>query len=644
MILTKTVPIMQPLNLPENTKWRVIRSRKIRLNTKKIYFIAEVIFQKVNEEITLTKLVSNNYKTVQINISQIKYFPIGSIWENDTLVNGLDYFETFTIQKSNLFTKNSRIISIDPSNLQNISEYIPNKFQPTIETAEEKYYFPSSLCVYENTESFWVNTKDSKKLKVSFIAFPCYEIARFFLFSIGTYNDKLLRSDIMNSDQNNLFFNDETWWTKNDEGNQNLHIKLKKGVPYRRYLSVSDLASSGKFRNQAMKLQAFHLDKDPYAGIELPIDRFKKMTFNAKRVQNHKGEWGLLVMAIISCTGYRNFDHIEVDHEDPSKKKSSDNQNVDDWEEDEMDRIQTINTGSSEEYNDEELTNNNLEPVISPVSNLMAAFAEESEIIPYKKVNEVESVKRPQNLIINEIEANEFALQTEESNSNGTVQPVQIDEGGNLINYNSNAERDESENSIIYKDRFFQDWEKIVGLIGKELKMKFGERFSILYSDENLNFDSSPEKFKLYKMMSGKRSSFLFRSQSKRPRYTYLIEFNINNRFIYLLEPEFKSQTSTNTTLLFHKTSYLKSSKDELMRFFHLYIHAGGVKKNMQQFEFIKTQFILNNTEHEVVKQKEKEVQNELGHKTKITENVKLTVGEALERHAEKLIKKISYF
>jgi hypothetical protein len=78
------------------------------------------------------------------------------------------------------------------------------------------------------------------------------------------------------------------------------------------------------------------------------------------------------------------------------------------------------------------------------------------------------------------------------------------------------------------------------------------------------------------------------------------------------------------------------------MRFFHFYIHAGGVKIALEKFDYIRTQFRLNATEHQVIKKLEKEVLNELGHKTKITENVKLTVGEALKRHAEKLISKLN--
>lgn len=632
---------MHPLKLPEDTRWRVMRSRKIRLNNTKTYYLAEVTFQKIDDkDDSLRKLASNQYKTVEMNISQIKYFPLGSIWENDTMVQGLDYFETVTIQKSSLFSKESQITYFDPANPNN-KDYIPKKFQPTIETKGDKYYFPSSLCVYENSESFWVNTEDSKRLKVSFIAFPCYEIARFFLFNIGTYNDKLLRSDITLSEYNKLFDNDETWWTTNEDGHQQLHIKLKEGVPYRRYLNVSDLASSAKFRKQAMKLQAFLQNKDPFSGIELPIDRFKKMTFSAKRVQNQDGKWGLLVMAILSCTGYRNFDQVEVDHEKPSKKKSSD-ENVDDWEEEAVDRIQTINTGTSETYNDEDLTNNDLDPIINPVPSLMAAFAEDSEIVPYKKINEEETKPKPINIIINEIEANEKALQTEESNKSGTVQPIQFDEGGGKTVYDPNAQRDKSENSLIYPDRFFQDWEKIIQKIGEELKKNFGNRASIRYSNENLNFVSTPEKFKLYKMMSGKRNPFLFRSVTKRPRFIYLIEFKIDNRCIYLLEPEFKSLTTTTTTLLFRKTSNLPVSKDELKRFFHIYIQASGVKIAMEKFEYIRTQFRLNATDHEVAKKQEKEVVNESGDNVKKNDNIKLTVREALNRHAFKLIDKIS--
>lgn len=632
---------MHPLKLPEDTRWRVMRSRKIRLNNTKTYYLAEVTFQKIDDkDDSLRKLASNQYKTVEMNISQIKYFPLGSIWENDTVVQGLDYFETFTIQKSCLFSKESRITYFDPGNPKNLTDYIPKKFQPTIETKGDKYHFPSSLCVYENTESFRVKTGNSEQLKFSFIAFPCYEIARFFLFSIGTYNDKLLRSDITLSEYNKLFDNDETWWTTNEDGHQLLHIKLKEGVPYRRYLNVSDLASSAKFRKQAMKLQAFLQNKDPFSGIELPIDRFKKMIFSAKRVQNQDGKWGLLVMAILSCTGYRNFDQVEVDHEKPSKKKSSD-ENVDDWEEEAVDRIQTINTGTPENYNDEDLTNNDLDPIITPVPPLMAAFAEDSEIVPYKKINEEETKPKTVNIIINEIEANEKALQTEESNKSGAVQPIQFDEGGGKTVYNPNAQRDESENSLIYPDRFFQDWEKIIGKIGEELKKNFGDKVSIRYSDENLNFDSTPGKFKLYKMMSGKRDPFLFRSVTKRPRFVYLIEFKTDNRYIYLLEPEFRSLTTTTTTLLFRKTFNLPVSKDELMRFFHIYIQACGVKIVMEKFDYIRTQFVLNATDHEVVKTQKKEVLNESGNKVKKTDNTKLTVREALGRHAEKLLLKI---
>lgn len=628
---------MHPLKLPEDTQWRVMRSRKIRLNNSKAYYLAEVTFQKIDGE-TVTKLTSNQYKTVEMNISQIKYFPLGSIWENDTMVQGLDYFETFTIQKSCLFSKDSRITYVDPGNPKNNTDYIPKKFQPTIETKGDKYHFPSSLCVYENPDSFGVYTEDSKKLKVSFIAFPCFEIARFFLFSIGTYNDKLLRSDITCSEYNKLFDNDETWWTTNEDGYQQLHIKLKEGVPYRRYLNASDLASSAKFRKQAMKLQAFLQNKDPFSGIELPIDRFKKMTFSAKRVQNQDGKWGLLVMAILNCTGYRNFDQVEVDHENPSKKKST-NENVDDWEEEATDRTQIINTGTSENYNDDDLTNNDIDPIITPVPPLMAAFTEDSEIVPYKKINEEETKPKPVNIIINEIEANDKALQTEESNKSGTVQPIQFDEGGGKTVYDPNAQRDESENSLIYPDRFFQDWEKIIQKIGEELKKNFGNRASIRYSDENLNFDSTPEKFKLYKMMSGKRTPFLFRSTTKRPRFVYLIEFKIDNRYIYLLEPEFKSLTTTTTTLLFHKTSKLAVSKDELMRFFHIYIQAGGVKITMEKFDYIRTQFKLNATDHEVVKRGNKKL-DDGNNRVKRSHNY-LTSKEALAKHAKKLGEKL---
>lgn len=634
---------MHPLKLPEDTRWRVMRSRKIRLNNSKTYYLAEVTFQKINDkDDSLRKLASNQYKTVEMNISQVKYFPLGSIWKNDTMVQGLDYFETFTIQKSCLFSKESRIMYFDPSNPKNNTDYIQKKFQPTIETKGDKYHFPSSLCVYENPELFWVNTGDSKKLKVSFIAFPCFEIARFFLFSIGTYNNKLLRSDVTTAEHNLLFDKDVTWWATNKDGDQELHIKLREGVPYRRYLNVSDLASSAKFRKQAMKIQAYLQGKDPFSEIELPIDRFKKLTFSAKRVQNQGGEWGLLVMAILSCSGYRNFGHVEVDHEDPSKKKSDKEQNIDDWEGEEIDRTQTINTGTSETYNDEDLTNNDLDPIITPVPPLMAAFAEDSEIIPYKKVNEKERVKRPVNSIINEIEANEKALQTEESNKNGTVQPIQFDEGGSKTNYNPDAARDESEESQIYEDRFFQDFEKIIGKIGEELKKNHGNRVSIRYSDENLNFDSTPGKFKLLKMMSGDRISFLYRGKPKRPRLIYLIQFNINNRYVYVLEPEFRSSTFTTTTLTFKKTSDLPITKEEFQRFFHIYIQAKGVKPKMEKFNFIATHFKIEATDHDIEKKINTKVVSENGDQKTVKISSKQTVNEALTKHALKLFKKLT--
>lgn len=633
---------MHPLKLPEDTRWRVMRSRKIRLNNSKTYYLAEVTFQKINDkDDSLRKLASNQYKTVEMNISQIKYFPLGSIWENDTMVQGLDYFETFTIQKSCLFSEEIRITYFDPANPKNNKDYIPKKFQPTIETKGDKYYFPSSLCVYENPESFLVNTGDSKRLKVSFIAFPCFEIARFFLFSIGTYNNKLLRSDVTTAEHNLLFDKDATWWATNKDGDQELHIKLKEGVPYRRYLNVSDLASSAKFRKQAMKLQAYLQGKDPFSEIELPIDRFNKMTFSAKRVQNQEGEWGLLVMAILSCNGYRNFGHVEVDHEDPSKKKSDKEQNIDDWEEEEIDRTQTINTGTSETYNDEDLTNNDLDPIITPVPSLMAAFAEDSEIVPYKKINEQEIVKRPVNTIINEIEANEKALQTEESNKNGTVQPIQFDENGGKTNYNPDAARDESEESQIYEDRFFQDFEKITGKIGEELKKNHSDRVSIRYSDENLNFDSTPGKFKLLRMMSGDRISFLYRGKPKRPRLIYLVQFNINNRYVYVLEPEFRSSKSTTTTITFKKTSDLAVTKEELQRFFHIYIQARGVKSRMEEFDFIATRFKIEATDHDIEKKTKIKVTGENGNEKTANKSSKQTVKEALTKHASKLATKI---
>lgn len=61
----------------------------------------------------------------------------------------------------------------------------------------------------------------------------------------------------------------------------------------------------------------------------------------------------------------------------------------------------------------------------------------------------------------------------------------------------------------------------------------------------------------------------------------------------------------------------------------------------MEKFDYIRTQFVLNATDHEVVKTQKKEVLNESGDKIKKNENTKLTVGKALNRHAEKLAKKI---
>jgi hypothetical protein len=614
-----------------------MRCRKIQLNDSKTYYSAEVDFQRIIENETLTRMISNRYQTVKMNVSQIKYFPIGSIWENDTMIRGVDYFETISIYNSALFGKNTRFI-IDPW-----SNYLKSRFHPAIETKSKqedknkRHTFPSSLSIYEKKDGFWI-TQNEKRFKAAFIAFHSYEIARFFLLSIGTYNNKILRSNLMDAGENLLFDNDSTWWTTNQDGDQEIHIKLKEGVPYRRYLNVSDLAGSSKFRKEAMKLQAFLQDRDPFSEIELPIDRFKKMTLSVKRVENTTGEWGLLVMTILSCSGFRNFKQVEVDHEDPSKKKSHD-QEVDDWEEEEQDRIQAVNTGTSETYNDEELTNNDLPPIVTPVPPLMAAFAEDSEIVPYEKINELEVVKRPVNSIINEIEANEKALQTEESNRSGTVQPIQFDEGGKII-YNPNAPRDESENSLIYTDRFFQDFEKIVAKISDKLKQTFHNRVSVNYADEHLNFNATPEKFMLRKMKSGHRDPFLYRSVTKQPRRIYLVEFKIDGRFVYLLEPEFRGSTTT-TTLTFAKTSKLAATKEELQRFFHIYIQAKGVKPKMESFDFIANQFKVEATNHDIEKISEITVMDESGNRRTEKKNVKHTVKEAIEKHTLKLTTKI---
>lgn len=628
---------MQPLGLTKDTQWRVMRCRKIQLNDSKTYYSAEVDFLRIIENETLTRMISNRYQTVRMNVSQLKYFPIGSIWENDTMIRGVDYFETINIYNSSLFGKKTRFI------IDHWSNYLKSRFHPAIETKSKqedknnRYTFPSSLSIYEKKDGFLI-TQNEKRFKAAFIAFHSYEIARFFLLSIGTYNNKILRSNLMDARENLLFDNDSTWWTTNQDGDQEIHIKLKEGVPYRRYLNVSDLAGSSKFRKEAMKLQSFLRGKDPYAEIELPIDRFKKMTLSVKRVENTSGEWGLLVMAILSCTGYRNFKQVEVDHENPSKKKSHE-QEVDDWEEEELDRIQAINTGTSETYNDQELTNNDLPPIITPVPPLMAVFAQDSEIVPYEKINEETERKRPINTIINEIEANEKALQTEESNQSGTVQPMQFDEGG-IIVYNPNAPRDESEDSLIYTDRFFQDFEKIVGRISDTLKQTFNDRVSVSYADEHLNFNSAPEKFMLRKMKSGYRDSFLYRSVTKRPRLIYLVEFKIDERFVYLLEPEFRGSTTT-TTLTFAKTSNLAATKEELQRFFHFYIQAKGVKRSMETFEYITKQYQISATDHEIEKKEKKIVHDSDGNQKVVKDGGKLTVGEALAKHAGKLAVKL---
>ncbi|WP_294669285.1 hypothetical protein [uncultured Fluviicola sp.] len=628
---------MHPLHLPKDKKWRVIRINGIRLKNSKAYYVCKASFQEITQSNpSPKKMASSRYQTIEFNLSQIKFFPLGSVWENDKMIEGVDYFDTFTMKNSELFKSNTSQSSSPDG------KYIQDKFHPAVNTNSGNYLFRSSLCIYESQKGFSLTT-DGKTYTTQFIAFPCYEIARHFFFSIGIYNSKLLQSNLANSFHNKLFDNDKTLLSRNEQQRDQLHIRLKSGVPYNKYLSVADLASSEKFRDLAMKMQSFLIKEeiDPFEDLQLPISTFKKLSFSAKKVQREDGTWGLLVFAILNCSGYRNFTEVEVDHETPSKKKTADEETEGNTE-NSNEVIKTINTGTPEDYNEEDLTNNDLDPLIEETSQLMKSFAEDSEIIPYSKVNEEPKANRAKDLIIIETKADERALQTEESDKNSNVHPIQFEEDQKeKIKYDQSQPRDESEDSVMYRDRFFQDFEKIVERISSQLKINYDERFAIRYADENLNFDTDPEKFKLYNMMSGTKPSFLFRNNTKRSRLIYLIEFKIDERYVYLLEPEFESGDSTTTTLTLHKTSHLALSKDEICKFFNVYISAEGVRKRILEDDYIRTHFIIDATDHYIIKTEKTIEKDTLGKEIIVAKNQDMTVREALSKHADKILRKL---
>lgn len=616
---------MQPLGLPHDIHWRVMRvDRIVAPSGRRKYHMIRVTFQKFFEGNNKypKSWNSDQFKVTHFNISQIKYFPIGSIWKNDQLVRGVDYFEKFTIRKSCLFEDSTLVFDE--------GDYLEAKNLPYTETNSKIYPFPSPLAIYENEKKFTLEI-GKESYKASFIAFPCYEIARYFLLSVGTYNERIINSDLMNDTGNRLFKNSSVSILSQANGEQFLHMQLRIGVPYARYRNVADLASSECFRKEAMKMQGYHIaDYNPFTGIELPIKFFSKMSFYAKRVKRKRDEaWGLLIIAIADCTGFRNYSEVEVDHEDENKKriKEKPEDDYEDWENDDDDpRLQTINTGDPTEYDDNGNTNNNLSPLIEEVSDLMSLFNQDSENIPFTKITVRVKSKRPTGTILNEIEANKKALMTLESDNNGDIQPIVFDENVRT-KYNPQGTRDESEDSFIYEDRYFQDIHKIVNLLVQELKKEIAENeITIDFANKHLNFDSNFNRFELRHLSRGHDPNYFLRSNTKRQRNICIVQIKLRAKYFYLVETEFKSDKSTNSTTVFHKNSFSKCTKDNLTIFFNHYIAKKGVVSSILKVPVISNTFQLHYIEHPI---------------TDRSTQLKFTVKEAFGRYVRNIVKKI---
>ena len=622
---------MQPLNLPEDCHWRVIYVGKIQLHPSKKYYTFEVTFERL--EIPQKgkgyskKFKSSNSILREINLNLIKYFVIGSIWSNDVIVDLANDFETFEISNNEIDFRNySFEIKAE--------DYLDKRFTP--KKIDHEKEVSHSIIVIENKDRSNPNYNKTKSkthstLDASFIAIPSYEVIRFFLMGTGTYNSLLLQSNLFEKSENKIFDTEEVYF---NEDTKRLFIKLKSGITQVNAITSADLCESELYRKEAQKLGIFPLEKiSEFSNIRIPITKYTRITFKAKRVQNKNGEWGLFLLFFQQCIGHRNYKTVVFDHEDSFRKRNN-IQSVKSNNSSEDSIFKIVNTGIPENFIEGENTNNSIPSIAIKSNTYMNDLLINSDDINVEKVIESNQNNRPSKTIKKPINTPDYGEKTEESASDNNIAPEDTKEKKYFTVYDPNAIRDESNDSPIYSKRFFQDFEKILHLMLKELekkstnvKVKFGN-FSTKSNNEQLVFTLRANTLLMRSLLRGTSTSnsFLKLSKSKKDRKLYLIEVSIDSMMIYILEPEFKSETNTATTLIFHGKTFQKQSVDQLFQFFQKYVQNKGVKNKILRNNKISENYNITAFNHDLKKSNSTE---------------SMTVISALIKHSQKLSKAI---
>ncbi len=623
---------MQPLNLPEDSHWRVIYVGRIELHPSKKYYTFEVTFERLeipSEGGVYPKTFKSlNSISRKVNLNLIKLFALGSIWNDDKIANLADNFETYSTFKNTIdFRSNSFEIKAE--------DYIEEGFTP-IKRIDGKKEISHSMLVIEDKNNLkfkYTDITTGKTLiyKPSFIAIPSYEIIRFFLMGKGIYNSKLIRSNLYDKSENLIFDKDEVYY---DEDSKTLFIKLKSGITQENAITVADLCESDLYRQEAQKLDHTLLPElSALSKIQIPITKYSKITFKAKRVVNKNGEWGLFLLFFNKCIGHRNYETVVFDHEDSYRKRSNDPSiKHDNSSEDSF--FRKINTGTPENFIEDENTNNSFPSIAIKSNAFMNDLLNDSDEIKVEKVVEKNRNNRPPKAINKPISTPDYGQKTEESASDNDVAPEDVKDGEKATIYDPSEKRDESDSSEIYPLRFFQDFEIIMNLMRNKLKeksanvkVKFGNILTNSGNNE-LVFTLNPSTIVMKSLLKGTSTSnsFLKLAKSKINRKLYLIEVLIDSKVIYILEPEFKSNNNTATTLIFHGKTFQKQNTDQLFQFFKKYVENKGVKNRMIEDRKIKENFDLIAFNHDLQKTKSSEF---------------MTVSAALSKHAQKLADKI---
>lgn len=626
---------MQPLNLPEESHWRVIFVRKIKLSPSRKNYSFEVIFEQlsIGEHVGdyPKKFQSVTTLTRTVNLNLIKFFAIGTIWSDDKIVSTAENFESFSAYRSSIDFELNRIES-------KTSTYLNSGFYPEL-TMENEGAVCHNLLVYEDDFSKKItsakgrgsNSTPEKVFDIQFIAIPSYEIARFFLFGTGVYNGFLLQSNLYVNTENKIFDNDQVYF---DEQTKTLDILLKSGVSLENAQTIGDLCSFESYRCEAQKLSRIALTKTPdFSDLLMPIRKFERITFKAKRVKNNAGNWGLLILFFEACIGHREYVKLNCDTEDGFRKKTTNKHSENDYNPD-VSGLTTINTGNLENYIDDENTNNSI-PAKNISSNLkMNNLLIDFDNIEIEKKSRIHQNNSPTRRKIQITNTQNFGQITGESSSSSDIAPQDVKDVRHGNVFDSSQMRDNSSDSNIYSTRYFQDFEIIVqhmfDILRKQHRnttVKYG-KYERISNNDSVNFQERPATIDMSNLLIRKNitCSFTFRKGGKIKRKIYLIEVKVDFKTIYLLEPEFKSENATASSLIFYDIEFAQIDTSQLFQFFDAYVTCKGVKSRMVEMNKISEKYFLIATNHDLIGDNTHEL---------------MKVKEALLKHASKMSKKI---